>query len=301
MSRHIESLIRFCGGPITLAEYMEEVLTNPTAGYYMHRDVFGTDGDFVTSPDISQMFGEGTAQFQPFAASLSVHLVECSPALRQLQWKAMRCSANSLTSDGSTSGSTDTSQESSTVQRDPVPVQQAGISAISQVPVSWHLQLEDIPRGDPAIVIAHEFFDALPVHQFQMTDRGWCEKLVDVAQQPRDQEFRCVLSPHPTPAVSLYLKRRLMLMSPEERRHHKQMEVCPAGMKLAVDLAKRVGEDGGAALIIDYGEDHAMADTLQAIRKHEFVDVLETPGLADLSAYVDFEALRQAVKSSGGK
>lgn len=326
MVKHIKSLVRFRGGPITLADYMEEVLTNPTAGFYMNRDVFGAEGDFITSPDVSQMFGElvgiwslclwqqmgqpkevnvvelgpgrgtlmadflrGVSKFKDFANAISVHLVECSPALRIIQQKALGVPLEVQDESTSTPGNSASQRNISASER--------MTSTLFSSSVTWHADLEQVPCGVPSIIIAHEFFDALPIHQFQKSSRGWCEKLVDV-DESSELGLRFVLSPEPTAASKLYLAKRFKWASLEEKESLNHAEVCPQALKLTREIAKRVGEDGGGALIIDYGEDKIVSDSLQAIQKHKFVHVLHDPGKADLSAYVDFAALKHVVKES---
>ncbi|CAA7397235.1 unnamed protein product [Spirodela intermedia] len=303
--KHLKSIIKFRGGPISVAEYMAEVLTNPKSGFYINRDVFGAEGDFITSPEVSQMFGEmvgvwamclweqmgqpeevnlielgpgrgtlmadllrGASKFEAFTKSLRIHLVECSPTLQKLQSEALKC-----LDEGNTTGSSTKS----------------AISSLIEAPITWHSAFDQVPSGVPTIVIAHEFYDALPVHQFQRASRGWCEKMVDVTE---DSTFRFVLSPQPTPATLLYLMRRLKWAGAEEFTQLEHIEVCPQGMELTEAISKRVGSDGGGALIIDYGQNGIVSDSLQAIRRHKFVSVLDDPGSADLSAYVDFAMVR---------
>ncbi|KAL0395659.1 UNVERIFIED_CONTAM: protein arginine methyltransferase NDUFAF7, mitochondrial [Sesamum calycinum] len=306
--KHLKNIIKFRGGPITVAEYMEEVLTNPKAGFYINRDVFGGGGDFITSPEVSQMFGEmigvwtmclweqmgqpkrinlvelgpgrgtlladllrGASKFKNFTESLQLHMVECSPALQKIQYQNLKC----LTEDG-TNGNTE----------------KRCISTIAGTPVSWHTTLEQVPTGFPTIIIAHEFYDALPVHQFQKASRGWCEKMIDVTE---NSSFRFVLSPQPTPAT-LYLMKRCRWAETKEIAGLDHIEVCPKAMDLTQEISNRIGTDGGGALIIDYGLNGIVSDSLQAIRKHKFVDILDDPGSADLSAYVDFAAIRHSAE-----
>ena len=317
MTRQIRSLIRYRGGPITLAEYMSEVLTNPQHGYYTQRDVFGASGDFVTSPEVSQLFGEmlgiwavamweqlgnpsrlrivefgpgrgtlmsdllrGVAPFRSFVAALEVSLVEVSPVLRRLQWQALGCVGE--WTEATTEGVTD-----------------------RQVKVSWHRSLDEISTGcsaPPTLYLAHEFFDALPVHQFHKGERTWCEILVAESEAKNDPfHFRMVLSPGPTPATKAILPARLEGIPSGLRDEVQALEVCAQGMALVESLAKRVASDDGAALIIDYGRDGPYSDSLAAIRKHRFVNVFDLPGTADLSARVDFSALRLAVARSGAE
>uniref|UniRef100_A0A804QTJ8 Protein arginine methyltransferase NDUFAF7 n=1 Tax=Zea mays TaxID=4577 RepID=A0A804QTJ8_MAIZE len=193
--KHIKSIIKFRSGPISIAEYMEEVLTNPQSGFYINRDVFGESGDFITSPEVSQMFGEmigvwamclweqmgkpakvnlielgpgrgtlladllrGSAKFANFTKALSINLVECSPTLQKIQYNTLKCEDEHV-GDGKRT-----------------------VSKICGAPVCWHASLEQVPSGSPTIIIAHEFYDALPIHQFQKASRGWCEKMVDIAE-----------------------------------------------------------------------------------------------------------------------
>ncbi|PNY17001.1 NADH dehydrogenase [Trifolium pratense] len=308
--KHLKGIIKFRGGPISLGEYMSEVLTNPKAGYYINRDVFGAQGDFITSPEVSQMFGEmvgvwvmclweqlgrpervnlvelgpgrgtlmadllrGASKFKNFTEALHVHLVECSPALKNLQHKNLKC-VDEENADEDTDKRT--------------------VSTLVGTPVSWHATLEQVPSGSPTIIIAHEFFDALPVHQFQKASRGWCEKMVDVAE---DSSLNFVLSPHPTPAT-LYLLKRAKWAATEEIAKLNQIEICPKAMDLTQTIVERISSDGGGALIIDYGLDGVVSDSLQAIRKHKFVNLLDDPGSADLSAYVDFASIRHSAEEA---
>ncbi|XP_004505701.1 uncharacterized protein [Cicer arietinum] len=309
--KHLKGIIKFRGGPISLGEYMSEVLTNPKAGYYINRDVFGAQGDFITSPEVSQMFGEmvgvwvmclweqmgqpkrvnlielgpgrgtlmadllrGASKFKNFTESLHIHLVECSPALQKLQHKNLKC-----------------------VDEENADKQTFSSLVGTRTPVSWHATLEEVSSGSPTIIIAHEFFDALPVHQFQKASRGWCEKMVDVAE---DSSLHFVLSPHPTPAT-LYLLKRVKWAATEEIAKLNQIEICPKAMDLTQNIVERISSDGGGALIIDYGLDEVVSDSLQAIRKHKFVNLLDDPGSADLSAYVDFASIRHFAEEASGE
>ncbi|KAH9676326.1 protein arginine methyltransferase NDUFAF7 [Citrus sinensis] len=294
---------QFRGGPISVAEYMEEVLTNPKAGFYINRDVFGAEGDFITSPEMVGVWamclweqmgqpnrvnlvelgpGRGTlmadllrgaSKFKNFTESLHIHLVECSPTLQKLQHHNLKCMDENNANDN---------------------VEERTISSLAGTPVSWHAALEQVPSGFPTIIVAHEFYDALPVHQFQKTTRGWCEKLVDIAE---DSSFRFVLSPQPTPAT-LFLLQRCKWAADKELEKLEHVEVCAKAMELTGAMAKRIGSDGGGALIIDYGLNGVVTDSLQAIRKHKFVDLFDNPGSADLSAYVDFASIRHSAEEA---
>nr|XP_033504746.1 protein arginine methyltransferase NDUFAF7, mitochondrial isoform X2 [Epinephelus lanceolatus] len=305
MLRHLTSKIK-ATGPITVAEYMREVLTNPLTGYYVRNNMLGPDGDFITSPEISQIFGEllgvwiisewmgagrpkhlqlvelgpgkGSlasdvlrvfSQLQSVlgGASVSLHLVEVSPALSRIQ-------AQTLT--GNHSQEADAKDE---------PVYRHGETAAG-LPVSWYRRLEDVPSGF-SIFLAHEFFDALPIHKFQRTKKGWREVMVDIDPEKPGQ-LRFVVVPSPTLASST-------LVEADERRGH--VEVCAEGGVFVQQLARRIENDGGAALIADYGHDGTKTDTFRGFKGHQLHDVLSSPGSADLTADVDFSYLR---KMAGG-
>lgn len=272
----------------------------------------------------------GTAAFTQFSQALRVSMVEVSPHLRGMQWKALRCqgppppmpeaAADGNTQLDSSSGSSSGSDRSgssnsldgqagvqmlgssssgSTGGSEPGLGPLSGASGWGGVPVSWHRSLEEVQPEGPALYIAHEFLDALPVHQFQRTERGWCERLVDVAAPDSPLHLRLVLSPGPTPAARILLPRRLRQLPEEQQAELEALEVCPQGMALTESLAQRVQQHGGAALIVDYGQDAPYQSSLQAIRRHEFVGLLEQPGSADLSNRVDYSALRSTVAESG--
>uniref|UniRef100_A0A672FGM6 Protein arginine methyltransferase NDUFAF7 n=1 Tax=Salarias fasciatus TaxID=181472 RepID=A0A672FGM6_SALFA len=301
MLRHLTSKIK-ATGPIPVAEYMREVLTNPVTGYYVRNNMLGPDGDFITSPEISQIFGEligvwiisewmasgrprrlqlvelgpgrgslaadvlrvfGQLRSVLAEASVSLHLVEVSPALSLVQ-------AGSLTADG---GRAANGEDEAAYRR--------GETAAG-LPVSWYRRLEDVPAGF-SIFVAHEFFDALPIHKFQRTERGWREVLVDIDPEKPDA-LRFVVAPAPTLASAT-------LPQEGERRPH--VEVCAEGGVLVQQLARRIAEDGGAALIADYGHDGTKTDTFRGFKGHRLHHVLDSPGSADLTADVDFSYLRR--------
>ncbi|XP_061563475.1 protein arginine methyltransferase NDUFAF7, mitochondrial [Cololabis saira] len=299
--RHLTSRIT-ATGPVSVAEYMREVLTNPATGYYVKGNMLGAGGDFITSPEISQVFGEllgvwvisewmgaglpkqlqlvelgpGTGSLagdvlRVFSqlrsvlggASVSLHLVEVSPALSLVQ-------AQNLTGD-----------RHQAADREDDPVYRRGETAAG-LPVSWYRCLDDVRAGF-SIFLAHEFFDALPIHKFQRTAKGWREVLVDIDPEKPDA-LRFVMAPSATLASST-------LVQADERRDH--VEVCAEGGVVVQQLARRIVQDGGAALIADYGHDGTKTDTFRGFKDHRLHDVLSAPGSADLTADVDFSYLRR--------
>lgn len=262
-------------GPISVADYMAECLHDPTYGYYATRDPLGRGGDFITSPEISQMFGELIGlwlaqvwmdQGQPqgvlaelgpgrgtlmadalratkgvpgFHAAMEVHLVEASPVLRAAQAKTLH---------------------------DHTP--------------TFHDSLGDLPEA-PLFLIANEFFDALPIRQFQLSDAGdWQERQIGASDgaliwglaPPAPLEIRDGLTPG-------------MIV-----------ETCAPAEAITQEVGRRIATHGGAAILIDYGDDNSRGDTFQAIANHTFADPLHTPGDADLTAHVAFAPIAQAAK-----
>jgi NADH dehydrogenase [ubiquinone] 1 alpha subcomplex assembly factor 7 len=272
------------GGPVTVAEFMRIALAEQGAGYYATRDPLGAAGDFVTAPEISQMFGEliglwcvdawekagapdpfllvelgpgrGTlmadalraAKVRPaFLSALRLHLVEISRPLRALQEERLG----------------------------------------SFHPL-WHDDLTTLPEG-PALMVGNEFLDALPIHQFQMTGEGWRERGVGLSG---DALTWALLPPGPQVA--------LLQAAHRKAKTDEIAEVCPAALSHARMVGERVTQDGIAALFIDYGPAaSAVGDSLQAVKAHRFCDPLAEIGVADLTAHVDFAAIASAARESG--
>ncbi len=274
-------------GPMTVAAFMAEALGHPRHGYYMRRDPFGTAGDFVTAPEISQMFGEllglwcaerwlaigrpakvalvelgpgrGTLMNDAlravrgvpgFLAAVSVHLVETSPALRAAQRATL---------------------------------------AAAEVPVAWHDGFDRVPPG-PMLLLANEFLDALPIRQFVRMPAGWHERMIGW----HDEAFQFTVAPGRSPLAGA--------LSPAASGAPVGAiaELCPPAIALAGSVVARIRAEGGAALFVDYGHARSAAgDTLQAVRNHRPVPVLEAPGEADITAHVDFEAVARAAGEAG--
>lgn len=287
LARDLARRIR-TGGPLSIESYMAAALGHPQHGYYTTRDPFGVHGDFVTAPEVSQMFGElvglwcvelwqrlgapapvilaelgpgrGTlmrdmlraARVVPaFAAACRVHLVETSPVLRAAQAQTLG----------------------------------AGIAG-------WHDTLETVPPG-PLLLVANEFLDALPIRQLVRAADGWHERRVGLSP-----EGRLVFTVDPAPSTDAEILQAMV----DAAVPGALVELRPAAAQLARVLARRLASQGGAALFIDYG--HAtsgVGDTLQAVRRHAHHPVLENPGEADLTAQVDFAAFCAAAREGGAR
>jgi SAM-dependent MidA family methyltransferase len=287
LEREIHDIIA-ADGPIPVAHYMRLALCHPVHGYYMTRDPFGARGDFVTAPEISQMFGEliglwaatvwplmgapedvrlvelgpgrGTlmadmlravAVVPAFRAALSAHLVEVSPVLRRRQQETL-----------------------------------AGLG----VPMDWHTDAAEVPDG-PLIVVANEFFDALPVHQAMKAADGWHERMVGL---DRDR-LAFGLNPEPVRGLDAALPPRI--------RAAANGALCEwRDDRPLAELAGRLVAYGGAMLVIDYGHSESgVGETLQALSRHGYADPLASPGEADLTAHVDFRALGRSAATAGAR
>lgn len=264
-------------GPITLAQYMAECLTHPEHGYYATRDPLGAGGDFVTAPEVSQMFGEclGLALAEAWrtrGAPSPFALVELGPGRGTLMADILR--AARLVPGFDAAARVHLVETSPTLQ-----ARQAETLA-AQDP-QWHQSVETLPDL-PLFVVANEFFDALPIRQFRRDDTGWRERMVGIA----DGALSFGWGPGAPLAA---LEARL-----EDTRAGDLVELSDAGQAVAGALGARIAQRGGVALIVDYGDWRSLGDTFQAVKDHAPVDPLQEPGAADLTAHVDFEALAQA-------
>ena len=282
LARKIAQRIRL-QGPISIAAFMADALGHPEHGYYMKADPLGREGDFITAPEISQMFGELVGLWCAEVWRLMggpdpFHLVELGPGRGTLMADALRA-AKVL--PGFCEAARIHLVETSPALR----ARQKAL--LGSWPVSWRGGFAEVPDG-PLILVANEFFDALPIHQFERTPDGWRERLVALD----GERFVLALSRHPTPAE---------LLIPETTRRTAPpgavAEVSPAAVSTMRAVAERVERDGGAALVIDYGHaEHRTGATLQAVRRHQRHNVLADPGDADLTAHVDFAALAEAAR-----
>ena len=291
LGRHLANLIA-SEGAIGIDRYMAEALGNPRWGYYMTRDPFGLQGDFITAPEVSQMFGEliglwCAELWRQMGAPAEFHLVEIGPGRGTLMADALR--AGRLVPPFLTAA------RLHLVETSPVLRTLQG-TALADHQVSWHQHFNEVPPG-PAIVVANELFDALPIRQLERTIEGWRERLVSLGP---DGGLRFVRAAQPSPAQALIPE------AVQGAPLGSVAEISPASINLARDLAERLlapgGEGGGGALIVDYGSDESRPrDTLQAVIGHHSHPVLEAPGSADLCAHVDFAQLARTARECGAQ
>lgn len=264
-------------GPLSVAEFMAECLLHPGHGYYATRDPLGARGDFTTAPEISQMFGEllGLALAQCWrdqGAPVPFVLAELGPGRGTLMADALRATKQV---PGFHAAMRLHLVEASPVLR----VRQA--EALAGFAPTWHDRIETLPE-DPLLLVANEFFDALPIRQFVRDEAGWRERQVALP----DGRLGFGLS---APAPLAMLAHRLADTGPGEI-----VETCPPALSIAAEIGRRIAAHGGAALVVDYGGWRSRGDTLQAVRGHARDRPLAHPGEADLTAHVDFEALAGA-------
>lgn len=261
-------------GPINLAEYMQSCLLHPTQGYYTSHSPFGTQGDFTTAPEISQMFGEllGLCLAQSWmdqGAPRNCCLAELGPGRGSLMRDILRATAKI---EGFTPQVV--LVEASAALRD---VQRQNLAGYE---VTWVDHVCALPE-QPLWLVANEFFDALPIRQFTRTQSGWDETSVgsdgNALHFGRTPKGALPLLAHRVGDVQL----------------GDVVELCPPLPAIMTEITSRLSK-GGAALIVDYGGWRSLGDTFQAMEKHRFVDPLERPGQADLTAHVDFEHLSRA-------
>jgi NADH dehydrogenase [ubiquinone] 1 alpha subcomplex assembly factor 7 len=287
LQSEIKKLIQ-SSGPMPVWRYMELCLMHPEHGYYVSRDPLGREGDFTTAPEVSQMFGEllglwaaslwktmgsptpfrlielgpgrGTMMadalralrvLPPLYQTISVHLVEINPVLRDKQREMLSGLRN----------------------------------------IEWHDGIDEVPEG-PSIILANEYFDVLPIHQMVKRETGWHERVVELDSTGR-LAFGAAAEPTPRFEVLLPpLLRAAPVGAIFEWRPDSEI----------MKIATRVRDQDGAALIIDYGHLRSDAgDTFQAIARHSFADPLKTPGQADVTAHVDFQALARAAEDVGAR
>jgi SAM-dependent MidA family methyltransferase len=274
-------------GPMPVDAYMALCLYDQQHGYYSSRLPFGAAGDFVTAPEISQMFGEMVAVWaaEAWAAMRMPErfaLIECGPGRGTMMKDVLR--ATRTLAGFRKALDIHLVETSAGLQAR----QRETLDDAGDVPLHWHASIDDVPAL-PSILVANEYFDALPVRQAECRSDGWHERVVtvdccDALKLTVARDPLCGLTVPPAvaaaPAGTVY-------------------EWRPADAASAI--ARRAAA-GGVALIIDYGHvKSAAGDTFQAVRSHRYADRLASPGLADLTAHVDFEALARAARQAGAR
>ncbi|MBT4907401.1 MAG: class I SAM-dependent methyltransferase [Rhodospirillaceae bacterium] len=274
-------------GPISVADFMEIALGDPEGGYYATRDPFGVDGDFTTAPEISQMFGELIGlwcadSWQRIGAPEEFALIELGPGRGSLMADALRAISGL---PACRAAARIHLVENSATLRD------AQQNALRGHDVSWHERVPSLD-GLPAIFIANEFLDALPVRQFVKTGKAWRERLVDY--DPADDIF--TFTPAGAAMPDGPQAGRLLADAAEGDI----LEESPAVISVVGEIAAHVAAHGGAALFIDYGHRRtAVGETLQAVRQHRPISPLEAPGTCDVTAHVDFQRVVEAAVIAG--
>lgn len=273
LARIIAARIR-ATGPITLADYIEICLLHPQHGYYATRDPFGRAGDFTTAPEISQIFGElcGLALAQAWldqGSAADITLAEPGPGRGTLMADMLRVMSKA---PGMIAAADVMLIEASAHLRQ---VQSDRLATIK------HLDhVEELPEK-PLFLIANEFFDALPIRQFQRSEQGWRERMIGLDGDRLQIGLGAVVD------------------LPRDGRPGDIIEECPAAPAIVEGIARRIATHGGAAILIDYGGWNGFGDSFQALHRHQPVNPLATPGEADLTAHVDFAPLAAAAIRAG--
>lgn len=275
-------------GPLSIANFMTEALFDPVEGYYATKDPIGAGSDFITAPEVSQMFGELVGLFVlqswvDLGRPERVQLIELGPGRGTMMSDILR---TACALPGFLDAAQITLIEASAALKS-VQAQTLGPSAAQ---IGWADRLEAVAPG-PSIILGNEFLDCLPLRQAIRHRGGWHERMVTLGD---DGEFVFALGPDLGPDTDLIPPRLRDL--PEGQL----AEFRPGDLQVVEALAARFKDAPGRALFIDYGPATSEpGDTLQAIRAHEKVEVLDQPGTADLTARVDFEALGAAARAQG--
>lgn len=275
-------------GPITVADYMTDALGHPHEGYYMRGTPIGADGDFTTAPEISQTFGELIGlwlveAWQAMGSPEAFNLIELGPGRGVMMADILRAAR---LRPGFTRAAQVWLLESSGRMR---LEQQKRLKATEAKPL-WADDLSDIPPA-PSLVVANEFFDCLPIHQFERIKSGWRERLVGIDETGERLAFTLGAAPPPPdfelPDISESVVGDIFEVSVETH-------------DFATRLCALLREQGGHALVIDYGHmERGFGDTLQAVKDHQYWPPLASPGRADITAHVDFEKLAQVAIENG--
>ena len=274
-------------GPLCLSDAISAALIHPDFGYYHSEKIIGGKGDFITAPEISQMFGELVGAFLAYVWEQSGRptnslLCEFGPgrgtlsadiyaALAQIS-SQFSCSPLHLI-------------ETSTSLRD---IQKTTLRGQT---VYWHDDFKEIPN-QPLFAVANEFFDALGVNQAIFDGTNWRHRLLDF-----DTQFELITGP----ILKAAELEAFNVIALKNQKKGIIIEYSPKAVQISTEIALHIKEFGGAFLIIDYGKTNQMGDTIQAVSNHKPVDPWSNAGNADISHWVDFDCIRRASKNAGAR
>jgi NADH dehydrogenase [ubiquinone] 1 alpha subcomplex assembly factor 7 len=287
LQSEIRKLIQ-SSGPMPVWRYMELCLMHPDHGYYLSRDPLGREGDFTTAPEVSQMFGEllgvwVASVWKSIGSPSLLRLIELGPGRGTMMADVLRALR--------VLPPLHQALRVHLVEVNPVlrEKQRAALSSSSEI--AWHDTIDDVPDG-PSVILANEYFDVLPIHQVVRRETGWHERTIDIDSNGK---FVFGSAAEPSPRFDILLPplvRAAPVGAVFEWRPDAEM----------MKITSRVRDQGGAALIVDYGHLRSDAgDTFQAIARHNFADPLKNPGQADVTAHVDFQALVRAAEDLGAR
>jgi NADH dehydrogenase [ubiquinone] 1 alpha subcomplex assembly factor 7 len=266
-------------GPITIERYMAYCLYDSEYGYYINSNPIGSSGDFITAPEISQMFGEiiGLWIFDGWKKlNNNISMVELGPGKGTLMSDILRVTSKFPEFiDQTKLYSLESNDKLFKEQKKNIKLKLTRIEDIDEIP--------DIP----SIIIANEFFDALPIRQFISDDYRWYERLVDINKQ---EEFFLT-----TKIISNYDALKIKL--PLKGRNSNIYEYSSYQKNIFLALCKKIKKNNGIMLIIDYAKiKDGYGDTLQAMSKHKFTSIFNNPGNDDITSYVNFHSFSEVCK-----
>ena len=273
-------------GPLPLAEYMHWCMADPKDGYYANQEAIGAKGDFITAPEISQMFGEmigiwAVETWETLGSPSQFNLVELGPGKGTLMSDLLRI-GNAVPAflEAAEVQMIETSERL-------VEIQKQTLSEHENI--NWLKSIKEIPE-QPTIVIANEFLDVLPIRQYIKTGNEWREHAVSINQQ---DELIWTLGAE-------LIEKDSLPENAENQPDGAIFEISTIREAFIANTSEQLKANKGAALFIDYGHGKtAFGDTLQAMRAHGFADILSEPGLADLTSHIDFDVLSKVASEAG--
>ncbi len=279
--KHIKS-----SGSLPLAEYMHWCMADTKDGYYANQEAIGSKGDFITAPEISQMFGEmigiwAVEKWEELGRPSPFNLAELGPGKGTLMQDLLRI-GNAVPDflKAAQVQMIETSERLSEIQKQ---------TLIEYENISWHKSIKDIPN-QPTLMIANEFLDVLPIRQYIKAGDEWREHSISIDE---DENLVWTLG-------TGILETDSLPDNSEKEPDGAVFEISTIREAFIANTAEQLKTNKGSVLFIDYGhEKTAFGDTVQAMRNHGFADILHEPGLADLTSHVDFDALAKTAQKAG--
>jgi hypothetical protein len=291
----------------SLSQIINKALFDKEKGYYRNKNPLGKNGDFITSPEISQIFGEVILNYLLYIFSEKkpkLSLVEIG-AGRGFLFSDILKSLNNLVKKNHTLALDFISKASfHIVEINPVLIDIAhkNLQDLSSIfKIKWHENFDDflLAKQGEIYQFSNEFFDCFPIDQFVKTKQGWCERVMSFEDYDKFSNPQ-IFTANFTSQIDQFVKNQLPINSQSKAKINAVFEYSKEARSFMNQLSQSLHQHGGISINCDYGYyDYDFANTLQGMKNHQKIDFIDSLSGCDITSHVDFAALKAIADNFG--